>query len=205
MDFHALLSSPSIRNQALAATFLHAEGANGAPHLTELLQSCQDIDSTKDLDRFEEALLGNGAMTMGHIVSAIGFDPQNTWHVSILRWIIQSTSSSNSNVAAHSIYGMGNLGVSNPETVGCLGCIVTSERRNNEHEHVSLRAIALRALRKINPEIAETFVDATAFKEYIHAVEYWLSTPPTMNDETRLELQNELEWLTRTRERRAMR
>jgi hypothetical protein len=82
---------------------------------------------------------------------------------------------------------------------------VTSERRSNEHEHVSLRAIALRALRRIDPEIAAKFVDATSFEEYIHAVEYWLSTNLPMSDETRLELQNELEWLTRTRERRTNR
>ncbi|MCY3005157.1 MAG: hypothetical protein NTV29_04160 [Planctomycetota bacterium] len=113
---------------------------------------------------------------MGDIVSAIGFDPQNALHVSILRWILQSTSSRNINVAALSIYGLGNLGVSNPESTDCLRRLVTSERRGNEHEHVSIRAIALRALRRIDPEIAAKFVDATAFEEYIHAVEYWLST-----------------------------
>jgi hypothetical protein len=205
MDFHTNLSSPSVREQALAAIFLHAEGANGAPHLTALLQSCQAIDTTKDLDRFEEALLGRGAMAMGDIVSAIGFDPQNALHVSILRWITQSALSRNLNVAVLSIYGLGNLGVSNPETFDCLRRLVTSERRSNEHEHVSLRAIALRALRRIDPEIAAKFVDATSFEEYIHAVEYWLSTNLSMSDETRLELQNELEWLTRTRERRTNR
>ena len=38
MDFHAQLSSPSVRDQALAATYLHAQGASGAPDLQYLSQ-----------------------------------------------------------------------------------------------------------------------------------------------------------------------
>jgi hypothetical protein len=205
MDFDAKLRSPSVRDQSAAAIFLRAEGANGAKHLPALLQKCQAIDTTSVLDRFEESLLGSGAMTMGDIVAAIGFDAQNALHVSILQWIVQSTSSPNINVAAHSIYGLGNLGAPHQEAIECLGRLVTSDRRSNEHEHVSLRAIALRILRRLDCGIAATFVDAPAFEEYAHAVKHWISTDASKNDETRLELQNELEWLTKTRDRRTKR
>jgi hypothetical protein len=205
MDFDAALRSPSVRDQSAAAIFLRAEGANGAMHLPALLRCCQAIDTTRDLDRFEESLVGYGAITMAEIVAAIGFDPQDSLHVSIVRWIMQSTSSPNISVAAHSVYGLGNLGISIPETAECLGHVVTSEKRRNEHEHVSLRAIALRALRRLDPGVAATFFDAPAFDEYVHAVEHWLATDASKNDETRLELQNELEWMTRIRERRTQR
>ncbi len=50
------------------------------------------------------------------------------------------------------------------------------ERRSNEYEHVSLRALALRMLKRIDPEIAATFVEFPAFEEYSHAVEHWIAS-----------------------------
>lgn len=201
MDFAAKLRSPSAKDQSEAAIFLRAEGANGADHLPALLARCQDIDAEGELDRFQEALLGCGAMTMGDIVGAMGFDSENALHVSILNWTVKSTASSNSRVAAYSIYGLGNLGVRHPDAIECLARLVTSDRRIDEHECVSLRAIALRIMRRLDCELAATFVDNSAFEEYERAVEYWMNTDAFQNEDTALELQEELDWLKRTRER----
>lgn len=195
MDFAANLRSPSLSDQSAAAIFLRAEGVNGAEHLPALLQRCQALDVTRVLDRFEEALLGFGAMTLGDIVGAVGFDPQNALHLSILCWIVRSTSSSNINVAAHSIYGLGNLGVAHPNVIECLRLLVMSPRRIDESPYVSLRAIALRILRRLDSEMAATFVDAPAFDEYAQAVEYWINTTDAKIVVTHLELQDELDWL----------
>lgn len=201
MDFDANLRSSSVRDQSAAAIFLRAEGANGAKYLPALLQKCQAIDANNELDQFEEALLGFGAMTMGDIVGAIGFNAQDPLHVSILRWLVQCTSSRNLNVAAYSIYGLGNLRALHPEATECLCGLVTSNRRYDDHKHVSLRAVALRILRRLDSGSASKFVGAPAFEEYAKALEHWIATDASKNAETRLELQNELEWLTEIKNR----
>lgn len=78
-----------------------------------------------------------------------------------------------------------------------------SDLRGDEHEHVSLRAVALRLLRRIDTNLAAAFVDTPAFEEYSHAVEHWKATDASKNAETRLELQYELDWLTEIKNRRA--
>ncbi len=185
--------------------FLRAEGVNGAEHLPLLLQRCQALDVTRVLDCFEEALLGFGAMTMADIVGAVGFDPRNDLHISILGWIVRSTSSSNINVAAHSIYGLGNLGVAHPNVIECLSLLVMSPKRTDEYRCVSLRAIALRILRRLDSEMAAMFVDAPAFDEYAQAVAHWLDSTDAKSSVTDLELHNELEWLREIGNRRTMR
>ncbi|QDU58568.1 hypothetical protein [Aeoliella mucimassa] len=141
-------------------------------------------------------------MTMGDIVGESGFDSADSLHVSILQWIMQTTLCRNINVAGHSIHGLGNLRARLPEAIEHLCGIVNSARRNDEHEHVSLRATALRILRRLDPVIAAEFVGTPAFDEYAHAVEHWLETDASKNTETRLELQNESEWLTEVTNRR---
>lgn len=201
MDFAANLRSPSVKDHCTAAIFLCAEGANGAEHLPALLRRCQEIDVNGHLDRFEEALLGVGAMTMGNIVGAVGFDSENALHVAILQWIVKSTASANTKVAAHSIYGLGNIGFRHPMAIECLSDLVTSYRRTDEHEFVSLRAIALRILRRLDGEVAATFVEVPAFDEYSRALEYWMNTTPESSEDLALELRTELDWLKKTRDR----
>lgn len=202
MDFAAKLRSPSVRDHADAAIFLQAEGANGAEHLSALLQKCQSIDLTRVLDRAEETLLGVGAMTMGSIVGAVGFDPENALHISILHWILNLTSSSSVKVAVYSIYGLGNLGVCRTEVIERLSSLVNSERRIDDHEIVSLRGIALRILARLDVETAAMFVDTLAFEEYGRALEYWMSSSSSDNEDVMRELLEERDWLAKARELR---
>lgn len=202
MDFAAKLDSPSVRHQAEAALFLRSEGVNGVTYLPLLLQKCRAIDASKDLDRYEETLLGFGAMTLGGIITESGFNASDPLHDKILRWIIESTQSPNINVAGHSVYALGGLGRDSSAAREQLCAIANSDLRGDEHRDVSLRAVALRLVRRIDPALAATFVDAPAFDEYVHAVEHWIATNPSKNPEAQLELERELTWLGETKDRR---
>ena len=195
MDFEVDLRSSAVSTQSAAALFLRAEGAEGAAHLPQLLEACQAIELDDDLDRYQETLLGFGAITMGDIVGALGFDDCNELHLSILKWLVRLTSSSNPNVAALSIYGLGHLKSTLPEAVNCLQLIILTEPRAKEHPEVTLRALALRNLRRLDAELAVQFVDAPAFDEYIHAVEHWIATHGTGGLVARRELSAERDWL----------
>lgn len=199
MDFAANLDSDSIRDQSAAAILLHAEGANGSKHLPALLEKIQKIDSSNELDRFEEALLGFGAMTMGDIVGQIGFDFQFPLHASILNCIERLTRSANTNVIAYAIYGLGNLRSHHPNILTPLCRVAGSDLRSDENEHVTIRAIALRNLKRVAPTTALGFVDTPVFHEYFHAIEYWLENDASKNEDTRTELRHELSWLDENR------
>lgn len=172
-------------------------------YLPLLLQKCQAIDSSRNLDRYEEALLGFGASTLGGIISESGFTAGDPLHEKILRWIIESTRSPNINVAGHSVYALGGLGRDSSAARERLCEIASSDLRGDEHKDVSLRAVALRLVRRIDPALAATFIDTPAFDEYVHAVEHWIATDASKNTETLLELERELAWLAETKDRRA--
>ncbi len=202
MDFAAKLDSSYVRDQSEAALFLRSEGANGLTYLPLLLQKCQAIDSSKTLDRHEETLLGFGAMTLGGLIADSGFNAGDPLHTQILQWIIESTKSRNINVAGHSVYALGGLGRESSAARERLCEISNSDLRGDEHKDVSLRAVALRLVRRIDPALAATFVNAPAFDEYVYAVEHRIATEASKNSETRLELERELAWLTETKNRR---
>ena len=198
MDFEVDLQSSSVCTQSAAALFLRAEGADGAMHLPQLLKACQAIELDDEFDRYEEALLGSGAITMGDIVGAVGFDDCNELHLSILKWLVRLTSSSNPNVVALSIYGLGHLKSTHPDALGCLQSIVLSEPRVKEHPEITLRALALRNLQRLDARLAVRFVDAPAFHEYIRAVEHWIATHKTGGLDAERELIAERDWLVST-------
>ncbi len=132
MDLDTYLQSSSVRDQSYAAIVLRAEGADGAEHLHALLQKCQAIDQTKELDRFEESLLAFGAMTMGDMIGSIGFDAHDLLHTSIAKWLVRSTSSPNLAVAAGAICSLGNLAARAAEVTECLGKLVDADRRSTK-------------------------------------------------------------------------
>lgn len=194
MDFAANLASQSVKDLSAAAVDLRAEGVNGSIHLPALLENIQRIDSTKELDRFEEALLGYGAMTMGDIVGQVGFDFDLPLHCSVLNCILALTEAANIKVSVHAIYGLGNLRTNHANLITPLSRLVVSDLRNDENENVTLRAIALRILKRLDPAAAQEFFDTPAYREYIHAVEHWLETDASTNEDTRKELKLELQW-----------
>ena len=67
--------------------------------------------------------------------------------------------------------------------------------------YVTLRAIALRMLRRVDDTVATEFVNTPAFDEYVHAVEHWIKTDATRNSDTLRECQAEHDWLAVTRKR----
>jgi hypothetical protein len=199
MDIDALLQSSSLRDQSTAAVFLQSPRSPGAQHLPVLFQRCQAIDANKVLDRYEERLLGCGAMSMGTILGRIGFDSQDTLHFAILQWISQLTSSTNRSVAAGAIYGLGSLGVCHPLAIESLCGLVRDDARVDEETNISLRAIALRNLRRLDSGIAAQFVATCAFQEYALAIEQWIATGAAISSESQSELLEERAWLIATK------
>ena len=202
MDLEKLLNSPSTRDQARAAGFLLSE-VKRESQLTTLIEKCRSIDPNSDLNRDELALLSLGVMALGSFVRRTGFDQNDLLHDSILRWILEVSASPNAEVVVHSIYALGSLGSASQVARSRLIEMLSLERRVNEHEHVSLRALALRVLRRIDAEIAASFCNATAFKEYAHAVTHWVSTDQGMSAESQRELAEESAWIAVVEERRS--
>lgn len=203
MDLEKLLESSSARDHARAASFLMmSDPEQGSRHLTKLIEKCRSIDSNKELNRYELALLSLGVMALGSFVRRTGFDPNDLLHDSILRWILEASASPNAEVVGHSIYALGSLGSDSKVARNRLIELLSLERCVNEHEHVSLRALALRVLRRIDAEIAATFGDTCAFKEYAHAVNHWISTDRQMNEESQRELAEESAWIAEVEKRR---
>ncbi|MFY7875581.1 MAG: hypothetical protein ACOVQM_09065 [Pirellula sp.] len=191
MDFAAALSSDSVREQADAAIFLRSKGADGAEHLAALLRCCAAVKTSErsTLDKLEEALLGYGAATMGDIVRQVGFDSANPLHGQILGWIVETTESSNLNVAGGAIWGVGLLGAGHPVAVSCLKRIIESDLRAEEHEIVKLRAIALRMLAMIDVTLATGYRSSKAWLELRNSYDWWQRESPVEW------LKDELRWL----------
>ncbi len=191
MDFAAALSSDSVRDQSGAAIFLRSQGADGAEHLAALLRCCMAVKTGENatLDKYEEALLGYGAATMGDIVRQVGFDSANPLHAKILGWIVETTESSNLKVAGEAIWGVGLLGAGHPVAVNCLRRIIESALRAEEHEIVKLRAIALRMLAKIDISLATGYRSSKAWLELRDSYDWWQRESPVEW------LKDELQWL----------
>lgn len=203
MDLEKLLESSSTRDHARAASFLlMSDPDQGSRHLPTLIEKCRSIDSNKELNRDELALLSLGVMALGSFVRRTCFDQNDLLHDSILRWILEASASPNAEVVGHSIYAIGSLGSASEVARNRLIEMLSLERRVNENEHVSLRAVALRVLRRIDADIAATFCDTYAFKEYAHAVNHWISTDRSMSAESQRELAEESAWIAEIEKRR---
>ena len=191
MDFAAALSSDSVREQSGAAIFLRSKGADGAKSLAALLRCCMavKIGENTTLDKYEEMLLGFGAATMGDIVRQVGFDSANPLHAKILGWIVETTESSNLKVAGGAIWGVGLLGAGHPVAVNCLKRIIESDLRDEEHEIVKLRAIALRMLAKIDITLVTGYRSSKACLELRDSFDWWQTESPVEW------VKNELQWL----------
>ena len=177
MNFDEELRSTSVRDQSAAALFLRAEGKNAEKHLPKLLERCRAIDLTaNELDRFQIALLGLGAMTLGDCIRQIGFDTNSSFHIDAMHFIIELTQCKNTEVAAYAINGLGCLGSAHPDAIGCLKDIALSQKRTDDHGIVTCRAIAFRMLAQIDRSLAAPFRDSLACQEYLNAVDRWLQT-----------------------------
>jgi len=150
-----------------------------------------DTGSDRQLNKYEEELLGYGAMTMGEIVRQVGFEDSNDLHLKILDWIVASTDSRNPNIAAHSIWGLGLLGARHHRAINCLNRIIQAELRPIEHEVVTFRSIALRMLAMIDASLVFEHQSSQAWIELRRALEWWQRESPVEW------LRDELQWLPR--------
>ncbi len=92
MNFGEALLSDSMEAHARAALFLRAQGASGYEFLPLLLQRCQSVDlSQRTLSKYEEMLVGYGALSLGTIIGAHGFDACDAFHAKVLEWLIDLT------------------------------------------------------------------------------------------------------------------
>ena len=175
MDFDEALNSPSVRTQSGAALFLRAEGPGAEKHLPKLLECCRAVDLTsKVFDKFQIALLGFGACTLGDIVRQIGFDPDDSFHVDVLNFIVELANTTNTELSAYAINALGCLGTTHLTAIDCLKRIVLSNKRSDDHSIVTRRAIAFRMLAQIDRSLATEFLGQAACQEYLNTIDLWL-------------------------------
>lgn len=168
MDYAKTLESNSVKIQVGAALFLRSEGAKGYPHLPELLRCCQAIDLKKEfIDKYEDGLLGYGALSMGEVIHDYGFEASNPLHMQILDWLVETTHCQHLNVAANAIWGLGLLASNHDKAVRCLTLIIESDLRDNERHEISLRAIALRMLARIDRNLAIPYRSSNSWEELL--------------------------------------
>lgn len=168
MDYAKSLKSDSVKIQAGAALFLRTEGANGYPHLPELLRCCQAIDLKKEsIDKYEDGLLGFGALSLGEVLHDYGFDASNPFHIQILDWLVETTDCKHLNIAANAIWGLGLLASNHDKAVRCLTLIIESEVRDNERPELTLRGMALRMLARIDRDLAIPYRSSNPWKELL--------------------------------------
>jgi len=129
----------------------------------------------KELTKIEQNLVGCGARSLGTIVNAVGFNNADELHAEILNWLLQLTSCNHVQIAAYGIYGIGDLGIP-PEAIRHrLEELIRGERRDDDHDVITCRAIAFRCLATNNRDFAQPFVELPACAEFLSAVDHWLT------------------------------
>jgi len=199
LNFGESLASDSLKTHSAAALFLRAEGVKGYPFLPLLLQRCKSVDlSQPALNKLEETLVGYGALSLGTITNAYGFNDADALHTDILRWLLALTYSRHVQVAACGIYGLGELHCLPVAAHERLTELVASERRPDDHGIITCRSIAFRVLAKTDRHSAKSFVDSHACEEYLQAIDHWISDYRRSNPDNLArcnEIEQESQWL----------
>ena len=165
-----------MKSHSAAALFLRAQGANGYPFVPSLLERCKAVDlSQPALNKLEETLVGYGALSLGTIINAYGFDDTNALHADVLDWLTGLTYSPHVQIAAYGIYGLGELQPFPIVATDRLTELAGSDRRADDHGTITCRAIAFRVLAKADRELAMPYVDSPACEEYLHAIDHWIA------------------------------
>ncbi len=176
LNYGEALLSDSMEAHARAALFLRAQGASGYEFLPLLLQRCQSVDlSQRTLSKYEEMLVGYGALSLGTIIGAHGFDACDAFHAKVLEWLIDLTFSPHIEIAANGLYGLGDLRPLPGSAIERLTNLVSSERRTDDTGIITCRGIAFRLLAKADHELARPFVESPACAEYLHAMDTWIA------------------------------
>ena len=197
MDYGFALSSDSIKARSEAALFLRSELASGYVHLPMLLRRSQEIDLTKDvLSKEEIELVGYGALSIGSILNAVGYDETNSMHHRLVDYLIELASSKHNDIAAYALHGLGELSSPPTRVIGAYEHVIQSGLRYNEHPVVTIRSIAVRMLVKTNSYIARKYIDHDASREYLLSIEQW---EVECSQESRKSLRDESDWIRQAR------
>jgi hypothetical protein len=180
MDFAAALSSDSVRRQYEAALLLHIEGDLAIVHLPALLACCKGVRLDRDLlSTDEQNLVECGAVKLAFIIGCVGLDPSKPVHLEVMRWLFDSVHSSNLGLAASAICALGFVGSDKENIVRCLQSVIRADLREVEHEYITLRALALRTLGRIDKKLASQYLSSEACFELRRASEYWQKDGPS--------------------------
>ena len=183
------LYSRRLRDRSSAAHFLQQEELSHYPILPLLIRSAKTADQAAE--RYDDFLL-NALRATAVLIKKRGFDPNDSLHSDALDWIVSSSVSENIEVAAGSIWALGDLGVPPSAVRDQLESLIVSDARRKNGDHPNTcRAVAFRMLARIDRETAFKYVGSAACREFRETVAYWLDKHPTWISKLRAES----EWL----------
>jgi hypothetical protein len=170
---------------------LNADGSQ----LAEIYRACHAIDvANLVIPSKEMGFLCLAMHRMARLINEIGHDDSEL-HSSITNYLIELTHHSDVRVALTATYALGDHGPKPAAVVEHLCRLANSERRNDDHSIVTMRVIAVRMLKRLNPELATTFANSDAFIEYSNIINHWLTTDSTKNADVIEELKAEANWI----------
>jgi hypothetical protein len=126
-------------------------------------------------------------------------------HSAVTNYLIENTRHANVTIALTAIYALGDHGAKPANVVSRLCELVTEDRRDYDHPIVTLRAVALRMLMRLAPEIAASYNEHAAFEDYRRTVNHWLDSQSSKSAELSSELLTELHWINSQQDRRTKR
>ena len=171
------------------------DGLTYYPLVPLLIRSAKTADTAvAHYDSFMLQALRTTAM----LINRFGYDPDTAVHRDAIDWIFQSNASNNIEVAAGSIWALGDLGV--PPTSVCdrLEELVVAEPRRKGDSPNTCRALAFRMLARLERETAKKYINSPACSEFRAAISFWfddLKNRYPDNANLPQELYNETQWL----------
>lgn len=139
-----------------------------------------------------------GARSLGTIVHAIGFDNEDDLHKRISDWLIRLTSNRHLQIAGFAIHALGDLGFPPHAVQQKPEELIAGPKRMDDLSTITCRGTAFRILAALDRSIATQYIDTSAAREYLAALDHWLaagSDDPKLHDDLR--------WL-RAEQRRTM-
>lgn len=166
-----------------------------ASQLAVIYRACRGFDvASLKIPSKEMGFLCLAMHRMARLINEIGHDDSEL-HSSITNYLIELTHHSDVRVALTATYALGDHGPKPDAVIENLCRLVNTERRNDDHSIVTMRGIAVRMLKRLNPELATTFVSSDAFIEYSNIINHWLTTDSTKNADVIEELKAEAHWI----------
>ncbi len=130
-------------------------------------------------------------MAIASTLDDAGIDPLSLGYTKMTNWILSNAQSPNTEVSAYCINSLGEFKNNSCVAVSVLSEVTQSERRADENEQITLRGIAFRMLARLAPELAATYLDTDAGREYLAAIELWSAESPSSKET----LEKEIEWI----------